>query len=210
MLTVCIHWLSVEASLLGGALACPGCDGALSPWGHARRRRIGTLTAGMALVLRPRRAICSRCGITHVLLPANLLARRGVDVAVIGTALTLAAHGRGCETIARTLARPVGTVRAWIRRARSRAVVLRAALAAWVTALDPDPPATAATGSAWGDAVAMLAAVHRAVLVRWPGAVMDSVPLWHLAVVLTNASLLAPALSVRMINTNRPLAALRD
>ncbi|MEO3871662.1 hypothetical protein ABGB18_22835 [Nonomuraea sp. B12E4] len=128
---------------------------------------------------------------------------------VIGQALGRAAAGEGYGRIAAAVNRSVWTVRAWVRRARGRAGVLRSAMAEWIVALDPDPPALAAAPPAagvWGEAVVVLAAMHRALLVRWPHLV-DRVSLWQVAVVTTNGSLLAPALTVRVVNTNMPLAA---
>lgn len=208
MLTVGADRSRVESSLVEGGLACPGCDGELAPWGYARRRVIRTLRPGLRLVRRPRRARCRWCGITHVLLPAGLLARRADDVEVIGTALELAGRGQGVGRIAAALARSAWTVRGWLRRVRRRAGALRAGLAGWVVALDPDPPPIAAAASGLGDALSMLAAVHRAARIRWP--VMDTMSVWALAAVLSNASLLAPVLTIRAINTNSPLGAFGD
>jgi hypothetical protein len=66
-----------DTDLAAGTLRCPGCAGALQPWGHARTRTVrdrGTAT----VVLRPRRARCPACRATHVLRPAVVSARRGV------------------------------------------------------------------------------------------------------------------------------------
>ncbi|MEO3888471.1 DUF6431 domain-containing protein [Nonomuraea sp. B5E05] len=199
----------VESALVEGALACPGCDGVLVGWGHAQRRVIRTLRSGVRLVLRPRRARCRGCGVTHVLLPARLLVRRADDGETIGAALELAVTGHGVRRIARVLGRSVWTVRGWVRRARCSAGALRAGLAGWVVALDPDPPPIAASGSAWADALSMLVAVHRAAVVRWPE-LADRLSLWRLAAVLSDGSLLAPMPVVRAINTSRPLVTFGD
>jgi len=61
----------VETDLAAGAIACPGCGGALRPWGHARARRVRDLTTTVAL--RPRRARCSAYRATQVLLPGTVL-----------------------------------------------------------------------------------------------------------------------------------------
>ncbi|MGP3917311.1 transposase [Nonomuraea sp. 10N515B] len=209
MLTVGDHRAVVESALVEGVLACPGCDGVLAGWGHARRRVIRTLRSGVRLVLRPRRARCRGCGVTHVLLPARLLVRRADDGETIGAALELAGLGHGVRRIARVLGRSAWTVRGWVRRARCRAGVLRAGLAGWVVALDPDPPPIAMAGSAWADALSMLAAVHRAAVVRWPE-LADRLSLWRLAAVLTDGSLLAVVPAVRAINTSRPLVTFGD
>jgi len=60
MLIVGTDHAAVEADLLGRLLACPGCDGVLQPWSHARvrvlRRRDGEEDR-----LRPRRGRCRGC-----------------------------------------------------------------------------------------------------------------------------------------------------
>jgi hypothetical protein len=72
-----------DTDLAAGTLRCPGCAGALQPWGHARTRTVrdrGTAT----VVLRPRRARCPACRATHVLRPAVVSAARG-EVAHFGS-----------------------------------------------------------------------------------------------------------------------------
>ena len=81
----------VESDLAAGAIACPGCGGALRPWGHARARRVRDLTT--TVTLRPRRTRCAACRATHVLLPGTMLPRRADTTAVIGTALLASARG---------------------------------------------------------------------------------------------------------------------
>lgn len=70
--------VEVERRLRAGELMCP-CGGGLSPWGHARQR----VVRGVG-VLRPRRARCGRCLVTHVLFPVTVLLRRADAVAVPG------------------------------------------------------------------------------------------------------------------------------
>ena len=94
MLTVGNSTAGVESLLGDGLLSCPGCGGRLGGWGHAVRRRV--FTAGrLPVSVRPRRARCSSCGATHVLLPAWLLSRRCDGTAVIGDMLARAARGAG-------------------------------------------------------------------------------------------------------------------
>ena len=57
--------------MTGGQLACPDCPGMLAPWGFARPRGIRGIGP-----LRPRRARCAGCLVTHVLLPVTVLLRR--------------------------------------------------------------------------------------------------------------------------------------
>jgi hypothetical protein len=118
-----------DRALRAGQLACPGeCQGRLRPWGWARRRPIRH--ADRVQVVRPRRARCAGCGITHVLLPASMLAHRAWAISVIGPALTLAADGHSHRRIAGRLGVPADTVRGWLRRLRARADLL----VAWCTA----------------------------------------------------------------------------
>jgi hypothetical protein len=56
----------------------------LRSWGWARPRDVH----GLAGLLRPRRARCPGCLITHVLLPLTVLTRRAYAGEVIGAALT--------------------------------------------------------------------------------------------------------------------------
>jgi hypothetical protein len=109
---------AVEGALRTGKVSCP-CTGELRPWGWARRR---VLRAGDRVrVVRPRRARCRVCAVTHVLLPAVLLERRAYTIDVIGPALLAAARGHGHRPIAARLGVPAGTVRGWLRRLRARA-----------------------------------------------------------------------------------------
>jgi hypothetical protein len=101
---------------VSGRVVCPGCRGALGPWGRARPRGV----FGLAGVLRPRRARCRGCLVTHVLLPVTVLLRRAYAVELIGAALVARAGGWGHRSIGRQLGVPVGTVRGWLRRMGAR------------------------------------------------------------------------------------------
>ena len=108
-----------EDQLRRGALSCPHCAGPLRPYGHARIRAVrglGTAT----LTAKPRRARCTDCRATQVLLPATMTCRRADSTEVIGHALAAKAAGAGFRTIASVLGRPPSTVRAWLRRATPR------------------------------------------------------------------------------------------
>jgi hypothetical protein len=107
----------VEADLTSGVLACPRCAGVLRPWAWAAARRVRQLD-GSSLLVRPRRARCTTCRRTQVLLPACCLPRLADATAVIGAALVAKAAGHGHRAIAADLARPVSTVRRWLRRVR--------------------------------------------------------------------------------------------
>lgn len=90
------------------------------------------------VVARPDRALCTGCGITHVVLDAGLLPRRSCTAETAGQVLVAAALGHGHRRIARDLAIPAGTVRGWIRAARRAAAQLRITGIRFVVALDQD------------------------------------------------------------------------
>jgi len=123
--------------LARGKLACPACGQMMRPWGHARERTVRDL-GGTLITVRPDRALCRGCAVTHVLLDARLLPRRGYAVALIGKALLGAAFGSGHRPIARELAVPDGTVRGWIRAARRSAAQLRIEAIRTIVQLDQD------------------------------------------------------------------------
>jgi len=120
MVTVEADQVRVESRLTAGEVGCPGCPGVLAPWGWARRRGVRGVGS-----LRPRRARCGGCLVTHVLLPVTVLLRRADAVEVIGSALTARATGRGHRRIAVWLGVPAGTVRGWLRRWGSRLAAVR-------------------------------------------------------------------------------------
>src|SRR5215208_561101 len=113
VMTVGVDSSAVETALCGGGLRCPalGCGGRLAPWGWARER--GVRGVGR---LVPRRAVCTGCGRTHVLLPASVLLRRADAVTVIGAALLARVSGCGHRRAADRVGRPPSTVRGWLRR----------------------------------------------------------------------------------------------
>ena len=190
MLTVGNSAAVVEELLGNGLLPCPGCGGRLGGWGHAARRPV--FTAGrVPVAVRPRRARCGSCGVTHVLLPAWLLSRRCDGTLVIGDMLARAARGQGFRSIATVSGVPEGTVRDRLRRFRGSAGRVREFFTrlAGVLAADPVPPDPA--GSPLGDAVVAVAAAGAAAAGRWPGVL--AVSGWELAAVLTAGSLLSPS-----------------
>jgi transposase-like protein len=118
-------------------LGCPDCGQPLRPWGHARERTVRDLD-GALIRVRPDRAFCTGCDVTHVVLDAGLLPRRAYAAGLIGQALVAAALGSGHRRIARELAVPAGTVRGWIRGARRSAAQLRITGIRTVVAFDQD------------------------------------------------------------------------
>ena len=94
MLTVEADQNRVESRLAAGQIDCPNCPGVLRSWGWARPRGV----RGVAGMLRPRRARCPGCLVTHVLLPVTMLSRRAYGVEVIGAALSARDYLRSLES----------------------------------------------------------------------------------------------------------------
>jgi hypothetical protein len=192
MLTVGNSQAVTEELLGNGLLSCSGCGGRLGGWGHASRRPV--FTAGrIPVAVRPRRARCSSCGVTHVLLPAWLLARRCDGTAVIGEMLARAARGQGFRSIAAASGVPQSTVRSRLRRFRAAAGRVRAFFTRLAGVLSPDPVPLDPAGSGLADAVVAVAAAVSAAAGRWPGVI--TVSGWELAAVLTLGSLLSPSVA---------------
>ncbi len=123
---------------------------------------------------------------THVLLPAWLLARRCDGTAVIGDMLVRAARGQGFRGIAAATGVPEGTVRCRLRRFRGSAGRVREFFTRLAGMLARDPVPLDPAGSALADAVVAVAAARG----RWPG--IATVSGWELAAVVTLGSLLSP------------------
>ena len=115
-----VEW--AEQALGAGQIDCPrpGCGGTLTRWGYGRRRRVRSLGA-QSLQVRPRRARCTGCGCTQILLPAAVQPRLADATDVIGAALASKAAGHGHRRIAAELQRSPSTVRRWLRRAMGNA-----------------------------------------------------------------------------------------
>lgn len=177
----------VEADLASGAIACPGCGAVLRPWGHARPRRVRDL-ASSALVLRPRRARCTGCRATHVLLPGAVLPRRADTTAVIGTALLASARGIGYRRIAADLHRPPATVRRWVRAVRgAHTEWLRTQAIERLAVLDRDVISTLCpAGSRLADALNAIAAAALIMRAR----LAPQAPIWTLVAAVTGWRLL--------------------
>jgi Domain of unknown function (DUF6431) len=203
MLTVGKDASGVERELREGWLACPGCGGSVTPWGYGRRRLVFG-PGGCGRWLRPRRARCSGCGVTHVLLPVDVLVRRRDEVAVIGVALAAAASGQGYRRIAAAAGRSVWTVRSWVRRFAASAERVQGLFTTVQVRTDVDPPPLVSAGSVVADAVVAIVAAAVAVGRRWPDLVPTLSP-WEVACAVTYGSLLSPAVTAAAINTSSPL-----
>ncbi|WP_257890421.1 helix-turn-helix domain-containing protein [Rhodococcus sp. USK10] len=149
MVTVEADPVHVESRLAAWTIGCPACgdDGVLGGWGYDRARRI----VGLGDRLRPRRARCRACAVTHVLLPAVVLLRRAYAAELIWSAFTLRAEGCGHRRVAAAVRVPATTVRGWLRRIEGRLEVVRSwflgvAVLAGVDVTIPDT-----TGCRWRD-----------------------------------------------------------
>jgi hypothetical protein len=189
--------IEVERRLRAGELCCP-CGGGLAPWGHARRRSVRGVGD-----LRPRRARCSGCSVTHVLLAVSCLLRRADGVDVIGAALRAKAAGAGHRPIAARLERPASTVRGWLRAFARNAEAARGMFTALLVQLDPLAASLPACPSLVADAVEAVGVCAAAARRRL--GVMGAVSPWQLASAVAGGRLLAVGLSAVSINTSRPL-----
>ena len=204
MLTVGNSTAGVESLLGGGLLSCPGCGGRLGGHGHAVRRRV--FTAGrLPVSVRPRRARCSSCGATHVLLPAWLLARRCDGTAVIGDMLARAARGQGFRQIAAATGVPEDTVRDRLRRFRALSGRVREFFTWLAGMLAADPVPLEPAGSALADAVVAVAAAAVAAAGRWPALTVSG---WELAATVTAGSLLSPSVMFSRVRVDAPVPVL--
>ena len=197
MLMVGTDPLEVERSLLAGELTCPVCAGALAPWGYARRR--SSRRDHDTVTHRPRRASCSGCRATHVLLPATWLVRRADAVAVIGAALLAKAAGAGHRAIAAVVGRPAGTVRGWLRRFGARAQDVRVLFTRLLHALDPQAGPVCPRGSVFADAVEVLGVAAAAGARR-----LGPRPPWEFASRASAGSLLSPPPSSSTVPSPSP------
>jgi hypothetical protein len=190
VLTVEADPVRVEVRLARGELVCPGCRGVLRPWGWARSRVLRDASGG-SVEVRPRRARCVGCDMSHVLLPVFALVRRADMAEVIGAALAAKASGAGVRVIAERVGRPLETVRGWLRRFASRAEeVRRYFIVVLVDAgVDPAPPGSAR--SAFADAVNAVVGAWWSVRSRWPA--VGEVSPWLVAAAVTGGILLAPS-----------------
>jgi transposase-like protein len=186
MLMVETDSVMVERLLLTGELTCPPCGGVLAPWGHARWR--SSREEHGAVRHRPRRASCTGCAKTHVLLSTVWLSRRADAVSVIGSALLAKAAGAGHRAIAAVLGRPPSTVRGWLRRFGARAEQVRVLFTRLLYRLDPQAGPLVPRGSVVADALEALGRAGAAGVRR-----LAPCPPWEFASWASAGLLLAPA-----------------
>lgn len=179
----------VESRLADGRIECPGCSTALRPWGWARTRGV----RGLSGRLRPRRARCPGCLVTHVLLPVTVLLRRADAAEVIGAALVARAGGCGHRPIGARLGVPAATVRGWLRVVAGRLEAARGYLLGVAARAGVDRPVPKALGSPWRDLLAALGAATAALIDRFGSVgVFGPVTAWQVAAACSGGRLLAP------------------
>lgn len=190
MVTVEVDSVRVESRLASGGIGCPSCrDGVLGGWGYGRARPI----EGLSDPVRPRRARCRACSVTHVLLPVSLLLRRAYAAERVWSVVTARSQGWGHRRIAASLGVPAATVRGWMRRAGGRLEAvrvwfLRAAVAAGVDVAIPD-----GSGCPWRDVLAAVATATSAIGFRFGGAgLVGVVTPARVVVAVSGGRLLAP------------------
>ena len=188
LVTVEAHQVLVEWRLTERRLSCPGCAGVLAPWGWARPRRVRGVGS-----LRPRRARCLGCLVTHVLLPVTVLLRRADAARVIWAGLLTRAAGQGHRPIGLLLGVPESTVRGWLRRMASRLEAVRVHFVLVARRAGVDLVVPKALGSPWQDVVATVGAATEAVTGRFGAAgVIGAVTAWQVASSSSGGRLLSP------------------
>jgi hypothetical protein len=189
LLTVEADQNRVESRLVAGQIGCPSCPRALRRWGWAQPRGV----RGLAGVLRPRRARCPGCLVTHVLLPVTVLVRRAYAGEVIGAALLARAAGAGHRQIGCDLRVPAATVRGWLRVMTGRLEPVRMHLLQVARRAGVDQPVPKAQGCAWRDLLAALGAAMTAVTGRFGSVgVLGPVTAWQVAAACSAGRLLGP------------------
>ncbi len=190
VVTVSADPSSVESRLSAGQMLCPDCVvGVLGGWGFARSRSI----VGAAGWLRPRRARCRGCRVTHVLLPVVLLLRRAYLAELVWAALVARAGGAGYRRIGVCLSVPALTVRGWLRRAAGRLEAARTVFVQHAVTVGVDVRIPASRGSGWADLVAAVAVAAGSLSARFSGAPGSGAPsLALIAVAASGGRLLSP------------------
>lgn len=194
MVTVEADLVCVESRLVAGQIRCPACSqGVLGGWGFARIRRV----VGLAGAVRPRRARCRSCLVTHVLLPITVLLRRGYAAEVIWESLWLRGRGRGHRQIAVQLRVPAATVRGWLRRVGGRLEAVRARFLTVAVQVGIDVGIPDEQRCPWGDVVAAVGAAAAAIRQRFGSAgLVGAVTSAQVMVAVSGGRLLSPGWSV--------------
>lgn len=190
MVTVEADLVCVESRLAAGLIGCPSClQGVLGGWGFARSRRV----VGLVTAVRPRRARCRSCLVTHVLLPVTMLLRRSYAAEQIWMSLLARAAGVGHRRVALALGVPAATVRGWLRRAGGRLEAIRAWFIEMAVLTGIDVAIPDGRGCGWGELVAAVDAAAAATRQRFGSAgLMGAVTPAQVMVAVSGGRLLSP------------------
>jgi hypothetical protein len=165
--------------------ACPGCGERMQLWGwHERDVRV---TAAVIHRLALRRARCTACRRSHVLLPGFVTWGRLDVVEVIGPAVAAMCGAAGMRRVAAGLDLAHTTVRDWRRRFARRAGMLAVGFSRFCVAVGDVAPRL--SGGVEAVAVAAVTAAWVAARRRF-GAGVGSV--WRLANAVVGGQLLSP------------------
>lgn len=190
MVTVEADLVCVESRLAAGKIRCPACSqGVLGGWGFARSRRV----VGVVAAVRPRRARCRSCLVTHVLLPVTVLLRRSYAAEQIWMALSARARGVGHRRAAICLGVPAATVRGWLRRAGGRLEEIRAWFLTVAVRTGIDVAIPDGVGRGWGEVLAAVETAAAAIGQRFgPAGLLGAVTAAQVMVAVSGGRLLAP------------------
>ena len=148
---------------------------------------------GISGGLRPRRARCEGCLVTHVLLPVLVLLRRAYAVEIVGAAVLARAGGHGHRRIGAALGVPADTVRGWLRVLAGRLEATRQRLWQVTVRAGVDPVVPKTLGSPWADLIAAVGAAATAVTGRFGlVGVLGVVTGWQVVVACSGGRLLSP------------------
>ncbi|MFP1155704.1 helix-turn-helix domain-containing protein [Mycobacterium sherrisii] len=190
MVTVEVDPDRVESRLAAGEIGCPTCrDGVLGGWGYARTRQV----EGLSDPVRPRRARCRACLVTHVLFPVTVLLRRAYAAERIWAALAARSNGLGHRRIGAALRVPAATVRGWLRRAAERLEAIRSWFLGVAVSVGVDVRIPDGFGCRWRDVLAAVATASAAIRFRFgAGGLLGAVTPEQVVVAASGGRLLAP------------------
>ena len=163
---------------------CPLCAGPMTLWSGYRRH---VRAAGRCRKIFVPRLRCGLCGVSHVLLPAFVLAWRLDTAETVGAVIAeVAGGGCGVRPAAARVGVPHTTARGWVRRFRVRAGELGAGFAA--LAVELGGTAVSPAGGVCGFALAGIEAAFGAAA-SLPGWL--AVGVWRFASAVSGGRLVA-------------------
>ncbi|WP_369374354.1 helix-turn-helix domain-containing protein [Promicromonospora sp. Populi] len=181
----------VEDVLTAGTMSCPSCSGSLRPWGYARMRVLHG-SGGTRRRVRPRRARCRGCEVTHVLAPSDSLPRRAHLLELVVAGLLAHHGGVGHRKIAARVGVCPDTVRRWIRRATANAPGLIGRARLWSFQMGDDTVVSIPAGTVVGDLLNAVGRAATAVRRRFGVRLPAGLTTWEIAGRVLAGRLLAP------------------